>query len=174
MSSLPLPPGTYAIDTMHTQIGFAVTHLDISVVSGTFDEYSGSLTIGEELADTSLQIEAVMTSINSGNSMRDETVRGENFLDVESHPTLTFASTGVTSTPDGYALAGDLTIKGVTRPITLDATYNGSGVHPLDEKAHYGFSARGSLDRGAFGVDAGVPLVSADVKLTIEAQFIPA
>jgi polyisoprenoid-binding protein YceI len=159
---------------MHTQIGFAVTHLDISVVSGTFDHYDGSLTVGEALDDTSLRIEAKMASINSGNPMRDETVRGENFLDVETHPTLTFTSTAVSATESGYALAGDLTIKGVTNPITLEATYNGSGVHPVDELEHHGFSARGSLDRGTFDVEAGIPLVSADVALTVEAQFIAA
>ena len=69
-------------------------------------------------------------------------------------------------------LTGDLTIKGVTQTVTLEATYNGSGVFPIDRSTHHGFSATGSIDRGTFGVDYGVPLVSADVVLTIEAQFI--
>jgi polyisoprenoid-binding protein YceI len=85
--NLPIPSGTYGIDTMHTQLGFAVTHLGISVIRGTFDRFSGWLAVGDSLADTSLTIEAEMASMNSGNELRDGHMHGPDFFDVASRPT---------------------------------------------------------------------------------------
>jgi polyisoprenoid-binding protein YceI len=170
--SLPIPPGTYGIDTMHTQLGFAVTHLGISIIRGTFDRFSGWLTVGDSLADTSLTIEAEMASINTGNAMRDEHVQGAEFFDVANHPQMMFRSTSITESGSGYTLAGDLTIKGVTQPVTLDTTYNGSEVFVMDQSTHYGFSASTTISRSAFGVSYGVPMASDEITLQLEAQFV--
>jgi polyisoprenoid-binding protein YceI len=170
--NLPIPAGTYGVDPMHTQLGFSVTHLGISIIRGTFDRFSGSLTVGESLADTSLAIEAEMASINSGNTMRDEHVHGADFLDVANHPQMTFQSTAIVESGSGYALTGNLTIKGVTQAVTFETTYNGSEVFPMDQSTHYGFSAGATISRSAFDMGYGVPMVSDEVELKLEAQFI--
>ena len=170
--SLDIPAGTYGIDTMHSQLGFSVIHLGISTIRGTFDRFSGWLAIGDSVGDTSVTIEAEMASMNSGNAMRDEHMHGADFFDVANHPQMIFQSTSITETGSGYALTGHLTIKGVTASVTFDTAYNGSEVFPLDQSTHYGFSAGTTISRSAFGVSYGVPLVSDDVKLQLEAQFI--
>jgi len=170
--NLPIPSGTYGIDPMHTQLGFAVTHLGISVIRGTFDRFTGSLAIGDSLADTSLVIEAEMASMNSGNEMRDGHMHGPDFFDVASHPQMRFESTSITAAGEGYALTGQLTIRGVTQEVTLDTTYNGSAVFPVDQSTHYGFSAGTTISRSAFGVSYAVPMVSDEVNLHLEAQFV--
>lgn len=170
--SLPIPAGTYGVDTMHTQLGFSVTHLGITLVRGTFDRYSGSLTVGETLADTSVSLEAEMTSMNSGNAMRDEHMHGTDFFDVANHPQMTFNSTAITESGTGYDLMGDLTIKGTTLSVTLATTFNGSAVFPIDKSTHFGFTASTTISRSAFGVSYGVPMVSDNVELQLNAQFI--
>ena len=169
--SLPIPAGTYAIDAMHSQLGFAVTHLNISIVRGTFDSYGGSLTVGESLADTSLSIEADMTSVASGHPGRDETIQNPDFFDSANHPKMTFASTSISENGDRYTLTGDLTIKGVTQSVDLDVTYNGSNVFPLDGSTRYGFSATGQISRSAFGVSYGVPMVTDEVDLNLDVDL---
>jgi polyisoprenoid-binding protein YceI len=170
--NLPIAPGSYNIDTVHSQLGFAVKHLGISTVRGMFDRYSGALFVGSTLADTVVTIEAEMASVNSGNSMRDEHLHGADFFDVANHPQMTYRSTSVAESGSGYAMTGDLSIKGVTHPVTLQATFNGSGVFPMDHSTHHGFTATATISRSAFGVSYGVPLVSDDVVLTLDVQFI--
>ncbi len=170
--SLPIPAATYGIDTAHSQLGFSITHLGISIVRGTFDTFDGSLTVGESLADTAVAIEADMASMNSGNPMRDGHMHGDDFFDVANHPTMSFRSTSIEESASGYAMTGDLTIKGVTQSVTLAADYNGSGVFPMDQSTHFGFAARGTISRSAFGISYGVPMVSDDVKLTLDVQFV--
>ena len=170
--NLPIPSGTYGIDPMHTQLGFAVTHLGISVIRGTFDRFTGSLAIGDSLADTSLVIEAEMASMNSGNEMRDGHMHGPDFFDVANHPQMLFQSISIAESGEGYAVVGHLTIRGVTQEVTLDTTYNGSAVFPVDQSTHYGFSAGTTISRSAFGVSYAVPMVSDEVNLHLEAQFV--
>ncbi len=169
---LPIAPGAFGIDTVHSQLGFGVRHLGISTVRGTFDRFSGALFVGETLADTVVTIEAEMASINSGNTMRDQHVHGADFLDVANHPQMSFRSTSITESGAGYTMVGDLIIRGVTHPIVLEATYNGGALFPMDQATHHGFSATGVISRSAYGVSYGVPLVSDDVTLTLEVQFI--
>lgn len=170
--TLPIAPGTYGIDTMHSQLGFYVSHLGISLVRGTFDSYTGSLTVGRALGETALSIDAEMASVHTGNEKRDLHLHGEDFFDVANHPQMSFRSTSIDENGSTYALIGDLTIRGITRSVTLSATYNGSGVFPMDKSTHYGFSASGTISRSDFGVAYGVPLASDDVALMLEAQFV--
>lgn len=170
--SLPIPSGTYGVDTMHTQLGFAVTHLGIALVRGTFDRFGGFLTVGDALDDTAINFEAEMASINSGNAMRDEHMHGADFFDVANHPQMQFVSTSVVDSGDGYELNGNLTIKGTTLPVTFKTTFNGAAVFPVDQSTHFGFTASGRISRSAFGVSYGVPMVSDDVDLVLSAQFV--
>jgi len=171
---LPVPAGTYAIDTTHSQIGFAVRHLGISTVRGMFDSYRGTLTVGEDYDSVVVDIEVDMASVHSGNRFRDEHLHGAEFFDVASWPTMGFRSRVVK--PDGaegaYVMAGDLTIKGVTRSLELDVAFNGSAVFPMDGSTHLGFAGRGSVSRSEFGVSYGVPLVSDEVELVLDVQFV--
>jgi polyisoprenoid-binding protein YceI len=170
--SLPIAAGTYGIDNWHSQLGFSVKHLGISTVRGAFDAYEGSLTVGEDLAGTSVSISADMNSVNSGNKGRDEHLQAPDFFDSASHPKLTFVSTSITGSGNDYTLNGDLTIKGVTKPVALAVTFNGSGVFPMDNSTHFGFVAKGTIKRTDFGVSYGVPLVSENVELTLDVQFV--
>lgn len=170
--TLPIPAGTYDIDPMHSQLTFAVKHLGISTVRGTFDAFSGSLTVGESLADTSISIDVEMSSINSGNAMRDGHVQGDEFFDVANHSHMTFRSTSISEDGENYALTGDLTIKGVTQPVTFTTTYNGEGIFPMDQSTHFGFTGSATISRSAFGVTYGVPMVSDDVAINLDVQFV--
>ncbi|MFT7599155.1 MAG: polyisoprenoid-binding protein YceI [Acidimicrobiales bacterium] len=170
--TLPIAAGTYGIDSAHTQLGFSVTHLGISVVQGRFDSFTGSLTVGASLADCVLTVDTEMASVSTGNAGRDGHMHGADFFDVENHPHMTFKSTAVSEAGDGYEVVGDLTLRGVTNSVTLSGTYNGSGVFPVDGSTHFGFSASGTISRSAFGVSYGVPMVTDQVELQLEAQFV--
>jgi polyisoprenoid-binding protein YceI len=170
--SLPVPAGSYTIDPVHSQLGFAVTHLGISIVRGTFDQFSGSLTVADDLEGTVVAIEAQMASVNSGSPARDEHLLGDSFFDATNHPVLSFRSNTVRESDAGYELLGDLTIRGISNPIRLAASYNGSAVFPMDQSTHFGFSATGEISRSAFGVSYGVPMVTDEVALHLEAQFV--
>ncbi len=172
--SLPMAPGTYQIDPVHSQLGFSVTHLGISVVRGSFDRFDGTLSVGDDLAATSVALDAEIASMNSGNEARNEVMLGEDWLDAASHPMLSFRSTSISTNGDGYHLGGDLTLRGTTNPIVLAVLYNGAADFPFDGKTHHGFSANGQISRSAFGVSIGVPMVTDEVVLQLEAQFIPA
>jgi polyisoprenoid-binding protein YceI len=171
---LPLAPGTYVIDTTHSQIGFAVRHLGISTVRGLFDSYRGTLTVGDDYDSVAVDIEVDMASVNSGNRFRDEHLHGAEFFDVAAHPTMAFASRVVkpAGAESEYVMAGDVTIKGVTRSLELDVVFNGSALFPMDGATHVGFAGRGALSRSEFGVSYGVPLVSDEVELVLDVQFI--
>ncbi|MEP7202192.1 MAG: YceI family protein [Ilumatobacteraceae bacterium] len=170
---LPIEPDTYSIDPAHSQLGFAVTHLGISSLLGTFDRFTGELVVGETLANTSVMIDAEMASIHSGNSMRDEQLHGANYFDdVANHPTMQFRSTSITESRGEYTLPGDLTIKGTTLPVTFHVTYNGAAVFPMDGSTRHGFTAGGAISRSAFGVSYDVPVVSDEVKLSLNVEFV--
>jgi polyisoprenoid-binding protein YceI len=149
-----------------------VKHLGISTVRGTFDQYSGALYVGHDLASTVVSIEAEMRSVNSGNPYRDEHIHNADFFDVAHHPQMTFRSTSIVGAGDRYVMAGDLTIKGVTNQVAFDVTYNGEAVFPMDGSTHFGFTAAATISRTAFNMGYGVPMVSDAVALTIDVQFI--
>jgi polyisoprenoid-binding protein YceI len=169
---LPIEVGTYPIDTAHSQLGFSVMHLGISAIRGTFDEYSGELKVGDDLADTSVTIDADMASINSGNPLRDGNVHAAEYLDVANHPRMSFRSTSIAESNSGYALTGDLTIRDVTVPITFDVTYNGEAVFRIDGSTHFGFTGRATISRSAFGVSEAPDVISDEVDLTLDVRFV--
>jgi polyisoprenoid-binding protein YceI len=170
--ALPIAPGNYGIDTHHSQLGFTVTHLGISTIRGTFDRYSGALYVGEDLASTVVAVEAEMASINTGERDRDAHMQGPDFFDTADHPQMHFRSTSIVESGSGYTMTGDLTIRGITQPVDFEVTFNGSNVFPIDQSTHFGFTASGSISRSSFGVSYAVPLVSDEVKLSLDAQFV--
>ena len=169
---LPIGVGTYPIDTAHSQLGFSLTHLGITAIRGTFDEYSGELKVGDNLDDTSVTIEAQTSSINTGNALRDENVQPAEYLDVANHPGMSFRSTSIAERNSGYDLTGDLTIRSVTMPMTFDVTYNGEATFPIDGSTHFGFTARATISRSAFGVSHAPDVISDEVDLMLEVRFV--
>ncbi|HEY2811997.1 MAG TPA: YceI family protein [Acidimicrobiales bacterium] len=170
--------GTYALDVSHSHVGFAIRHLMVSKVRGQFDRFSGSITIGEDPTDSSVEVEIDLASVDTRDEKRDAHLRSSDFLHTDLHPTMTFRSTSVRRAKgDAWTVEGDLTLHGVTRPIELEVSYEGSATSPWGTTS-IGFSATGKLNRDDFGVnwnqalEAGGFMLGKDVNLEIEAEAI--
>lgn len=169
----------WAVDPAHTEIVFKVKHMMISTVSGKFDQYEAQLTTnGEGLTDASLSFSAEVSSINTGNADRDAHLKSADFFNAETFGKISFASTSITSNGgDDYTINGDLTIKNVTKPIQLKAEYSGVHTDPWGNQK-VGLSVTGKLNRKDFdlgwnaALETGGVLVSEEVKLAVEAQFV--
>jgi polyisoprenoid-binding protein YceI len=143
----------WSFDTVHSSVNFWVRHLMVSKVHGRFGKWSGSFVFDESAPQNSrVEVEIDASSIDTKEPQRDGHLRSADFFDVEKFPTIKFASTKVEKTGDSdYKLTGDLTMHGVTKPVTLDVEYGGRATHPqMGERA--GFSARGTLNRKDFGL----------------------
>lgn len=151
-----LTAGTWAIDPVHSSINFSVRHLMVSKVRGSFETFSGAITVAED-GTPSVSATIDVNSINTRNEQRDAHVRSADFFDAENHPTATFVSTGVRPDGDDYIVDGDFTLKGVTKPVSLKLEYN--GVNPgMGQGAVAGFEASVVLNRKDFGIDIDMPL----------------
>ncbi len=158
MTTQTLPKtGTWDIDPAHSQIEITARHLMVSKVRGTFQAFSGSVTIGESPEESSVEIVIDATSVNTGSDDRDGHLRSPDFLDVEAHPTITFQSTSVVRSGSGYELIGNLTLRGVTKPLTLDMEYLGTVSDPQGNEKTV-FNATGSFEREDWGLTWNVPL----------------
>ena len=169
--------GTYAIDPSHTHVGFKVRHL-MSKVRGRFAEVEGAITVAEEPLASSVEVSVPLASVDTRDEKRDGHLRSADFFDVESHPTMTFRSTGVRQVAEGrFAVDGELAIRGTTRPLTLEATFDGAGQDPWGGE-RIGFTATGKLDREDFGLtwnqalETGGLLVGREITIEIEAEFV--
>jgi polyisoprenoid-binding protein YceI len=149
--------GTWDIDTSHSDVSFTVRHMMVSKVRGRFGVFSGEIVTGENLTDSSVTATIDATSIDTNNEQRDGHIRSADFFDVENHPEWTFRSTGVRVDDGDLALDGELTLKGVTRPVTLALEVNGFGPDAWGG-TRAGFSASTTIDRNDFGVDIKMPL----------------
>ena len=172
----------WAIDPAHTLVEFSAKHMMITTVKGRFTDVKGEIHMDETNPDRSfVQAELGVASINTGVEQRDAHLRSADFLDVERFPVVTFRSRRVEGAAprEGarFRLVGDLTIRGVTREIVLDATFEGRGRDPWGGE-RVSFSATGTLDRREFGLvwnqalESGGLLVSNEVKLHVEAQAV--
>jgi polyisoprenoid-binding protein YceI len=169
---------TWTIDPSHSTIEFVAKHMMITTVKGRFAEFTGAVVADEErLADSSVEVTMQAASLDTRSEQRDAHLRSPDFLDVERYPEVTFRSTGLRGTKDAFELTGDLTIRDVTRPITLDVTFEGEGKDPWGG-TRASFSAKGKFDRRDFGLtwnvalETGGILVSNEVKINIEAQLV--
>ena len=170
-----LAQANWSVDKGHSKIRFTVTHHMISEVDGYFKTFTAKLTSSkDDFSDAVFELTAETNSINSENEMRDKDLRSPNFFDVEKFPTLTFKSTSFKKVSgNNYALAGDLTIKGVTKPITMDVTLMGPEPHPRTKKPAIGIKATCKINRKDFGVGSGTPevMVSDEVELRATGEF---
>lgn len=158
--------GTYQLDLAHTRLGFAVRHL-VTTVHGWFDTVEGELHVDpsdDTQCAATLTIDAA--SIRTNNADRDAHLRSTDFFDVERHPSITFTSTTVTAVGgDQYRVEGELTIKGITRPIQFELTNHGSCIDPYDQ-VRIGLAGSGSLNRSDFGLTWNLPLNTGAVVLS--------
>ena len=169
--------GTWNLDPTHATLGFAIRHAGVSKVRGQFNDFTGSAST--ENGTASAEVEIKVVSIDTRNEGRDGHLQSGDFFDVEQFPTITFKTTAVEIDGDDAKVTGDLTIKGVTKSITLKGEFNGVADDPFG--AHRtGFSLTGSFNRGDFGLtwnaalEAGGFLLGDKVKLDLEAEFVKA
>ena len=170
---------TWTVDPTHAEVGFSVRHLMISTVRGRFGAVTGTVTLDEQNpAKSSIDVTIDVSSIDTRQEARDTHLRSADFFDVENHPTMHFVSTRVDGDINGeFRVVGNLTIRGVTRPVTLDVNAEGRGMDPWG-KERMGFSAAGKIRRGDFGLnwnqalEAGGVVVGDEVKLSIDAELI--
>lgn len=169
----------WAIDPTHSEIQFKVKHLVISTVTGKFNEFSGHIeTDGDAIEGGSAEFSAKINSISTGNSDRDGHLKSDDFFNAEKYPELTFKSTDISKVDEhNYKMTGDLTIREVTKPVTLDVVYGGTVTDPYgNEKA--GFEISGKINRKDFNLkwsavtEAGSVVVSDDVKIELNVQVV--
>jgi len=176
MSNLPTP-GTYVIDKAHTEVGFVARHLIGTKVRGRFDEFDGTITIADPIEQSSVEAEVEAVSINTGVEMRDSHVRTNDFLDVANHPKLVLKTTKLSKRSENeWQLDGDLTIRGVTRPVTFDVEFHGAGPGMQPGSEVFGLSATAEIDRRDFGVsfngvlEGGNIVVGNKVRIELEVE----
>jgi len=182
MSTVTTPTtltGTYAIDPTHSRIGFVARHAMVTKVRGSFNDFEGTGSFdAESPANSKLQLTIQAASIDTRNADRDGHLRSNDFFDMENHPEITFASTAVEHVDgDDYRVTGDLTIKGVTKPVTVDFEYTGVAVDPYGNQ-RVGFEGKTTVNRKDWGVnwnaalETGGVLVSEKVTLEFEVSAI--
>lgn len=155
--------GTWVLDTAHTDIAFVARHAMVTKVRGTFDEFEGSVVVDQENPAVSVAKAVIKTaSVNTGNEDRDGHVRGDDFFSVEQFPEMTFESTSFDIQGNSGTVTGDLTLKGVTKPVTLDVEIFGVEEDPFGN-TRVGFEASTKINRKDFGVDFQAPLGSGGV-----------
>ena len=168
-----IPAGTYAVDPNHTQVGWRVSHMGFSNYAGGFSDVSGSLTLDpKNPAAAKLSVKIPVTSVTTTSDKLTGELKGDQWLDAGKFPEMTFVSTKVTPAGKDHAkVTGDLTLHGVTKPVTLDVTLVGAGTNPLNKKTTVGFEATGTVKRSEFGVKTYVPLIGDELHLTIAGAF---
>ncbi|MEV5711053.1 YceI family protein [Actinoallomurus sp. NPDC052274] len=168
--------GTWTIDPAHSHVGFVVRHLMISKVRGHFTRFDGRIVTAADPLKSEVTATVDMTSIDTANAPRDEHLRNADFFEVEKHPTMTYRSTGIRPDGDDFLMEGELTLKGVTRPVPLKLEINGFGVDPFAADpavgARAGFTATGEIDRMEFGVSYNGPIPGGGVALGEKIQII--
>jgi polyisoprenoid-binding protein YceI len=156
-TTLPLAPGRWALDTNHANVAFAVRHLGVAKVRGRFTGFDVDVTIGETLADSSVNATIHVPSLDTANSDRDAHVLSEDILDVAQRPTIEFRSTSITGDGDEWKVVGDVTIGEVSAPVTLKVELGGVEEFPGGGPRHAGFEAVGELRRSDFGIAPNIP-----------------
>lgn len=180
MNPAEAPAGAYTLDPSHTSVTWRVNHLGVSWYTARFDTVSGDLTYDPvDPTRSSVRVAIQVGSVSTG--LRDQ--QGQLAFDKKvgealgsvAHPTARFVSTGLTRTGAATgAMTGDLTLNGITKPVTLNVVFGGSRTHPFNNKPLVGFSATGSFKRSDFGINNWAPAVGDEVRLQIETEFVKA
>lgn len=169
--------GTWDIDAVHSEVSFVIRHMMVSKVRGRFDKFEGTITTAPNPLESTATASIDLSSINTGASQRDDHLRSADFFDIENHPTMTYRSTGIRQEGADFVVDGELTIRGITKPVTLNVEVNGFGADPFGG-TRAGFSATGQINRHDFGVSYNGPIpgggsVLGDrVQLAIEAEAV--
>ncbi|MGD1054343.1 MAG: YceI family protein [Candidatus Dormibacteria bacterium] len=179
-AATPIAAGEYVLEPSHTQIGFLARHLVFTKVRGTFEKFESKITVGENLATSSVEVSVDIASINTREAKRDAHLRSADFFDAEKYPTMTFRSTAVEAAGAArFAVTGDLSIRDQTHPVTLDVQYLGTEKTPWGSSVSV-ISASAEIDREQWGLtynavlESGGVMVSKTIQLEIEAEIIPA
>jgi polyisoprenoid-binding protein YceI len=177
-TAIEIATGTWTADPAHSSFGFSVKHLGIATVRGTFGEFEGKIVLDGDLADAKVTGSAKAASIDTSQPDRDTHLRSADFFDAETYPELTFESTSLTEIDDEtFEITGDLTMHGVTKPITLKAVLQGTEVDPWGND-RIGFEITGQLERSEWGMKfnqalgSGNLAVSDKVKLTLDISAV--
>lgn len=173
-----LPAMSWQIDVVHTHLGFSVKHMMVSTVRGSFKSYSGKLNIDPaDFTRSTFEGEVDVTSIDTGVAQRDDHLRTNDFFDAPNHPKILFKSTKIEAKGGGeFVVFGDLTLRGVTKPVAFDVEFNGTSKNPWG-KTVSGLSAKTTIDRTEYGVsynaalEVGGVLIGEKVKVELEAEF---
>lgn len=169
--------GTWTIDAVHSEIGFSVRHMMVSKVRGKFGTFTGEVVTGPNPLDSSVTAEIDLSSIDTGNADRDNHIRSGDFFEVDENKTMSYRSTGVRVDGDDYVLDGELTLKGVTKPVALRLELGGFGPDAYGG-IRAGFTATGEIKRSDFGVDfnavleTGGVVVSDKVNIHLEIEAV--
>jgi polyisoprenoid-binding protein YceI len=170
-------PGVWTLDPGHAEVGFIGRHFGLTKVRGRFTGVQGTVQVAEDIAESTVEVTIDTASVESGSADRDTHLRSEDFFYVDEHPTATFRSTTVAAVGSTGTITGELTIKGITRPVTLEVEYLGHARDPWDNDRAI-FSASTTINREHWGLtwnmvlDTGGLLVSKDIRLEIEAELI--
>lgn len=169
-----IPAGTYTIDTAHSKIGFEVAHLVIASVEGRFVNFDGSINVDKQLDKSKVSLNIDTASINTDNAKRDDHLRSPDFFDTAKNPKITFVAKKITGKAENFKMTGDLTMKGVTKEVTLNSKFLGDVNDPFGNHK-IAFVANGKINRKDFGLtwnniaEAG-PVVGDEITLSIKLE----
>ncbi len=168
------PSGTYALEKTHASITFNVMHMGFARYTARFNDFDASYTLDPATPENSkLTVTIRPASLDANNEKLTAHTNNSDFFNVEKYPTITFTSTRIERTGDTTGkIHGEMTMLGVTKPVVLDATFNGGGMHPHFKTYAMGFSAVTTIKRSEFGMNYGIPMVGDDVHAAIEVEFL--
>ena len=177
-TTLPLATGTWSFDPAHSGVNFKVRHLGLTNVRGRFNGVDAALVVGDDLTSTRFEATIAVNTIDTNQPDRDAHLLSTDFFSADAHPTMTFASTAIRDVGgEEYEADGELTINGITKPVTLAVEFTGTAVNPADGKQRAGFIATAQILRDDFGIDFNMPLgidkfaLGKKIDIEIDVQF---
>ena len=170
--------GNWIVDQAHSTVGFEVKHMMVSKVRGQFDSFTADIEADDltDLTTAKIVFKFDGDSINTRNQERDKHLKSADFFDIENYPTIDFQSTTITKSDDSYKVTGDLTIKGITKPVTFDVEFGGKAINQWGVEV-YGYEAEATINREEFGLtwnaalETGGVLVGKEVKIIVELEL---
>lgn len=167
---------TWTSDKPHSQLGFTVTHLGISDVSGTFNDFVATVNASKpDFSDAVFELNAKVGSLDTRVDARNNHLKSADFFDAEKYPSLNFKSTSIKKTgTKNFQLTGDLTMHGITKQVTMDLTYNGTIENPMSKKPTTGFQISGVIKRSDFAIGEKfpAPMISDEVRIKADGEFV--
>lgn len=167
----PAQTSTWVTDPNHSEVDFVVKHMSLSNVHGRIGGVKGTIVLNEgDITKSSVNVTMDVTTVDTGVSMRDNDLKSPNYFDTTQFPSATFTSTSVSGSAGHLTVMGNLTLHGVTKPVTLDVEGPSGPINGMGNKQHEGYSATTTLNRKDFGIGAKTPdgMVSEEVKLSID------